>query len=194
MEILATVHPHTNELTGSLPRAEAIQSQAWCRSTNIYVMNHAGEILCHQRSLQKERMPGVWVTHLGGHVGADESYLDNAHKELAEESGIQLDQTALIPWRTTKLEEARLWVKEYVVLIDAAAHKLIPQPGEVEKFSWFSPQDILALSEQNGDQWCAGTHDFKVEYHCLKSALTVAHANGTLTPDIDLQTWHPLTP
>lgn len=191
MEALAIVHPVTNTPIGTLPRAQAIQEGAWCRSTNVFVMNKQGEILCHQRSLKKERMPGVWSTHLGGHVGSDESYESNALKELAEESGIVVDASALIPWRTTKLETARLWVREYVVFIDEAEHTLVPQPGEVEQFAWKSPSEILEAAKAD-PSWCAGTHDFMVEYHCLKAALTVAHASGKLAADVDLHTWHPI--
>lgn len=192
MEALAIVHPETNAPIGILPRAQAIKEQAWCRSTNVYVMNHAGQILCHQRSLQKERMPGVWCTHLGGHVGSDESYEVNALKELQEESGIVVTADQLIPWRTTKIDKARLWVREFVVHIDETAHQLVPQPGEVEQFAWMSADDIIQAAK-NDTSWCAGTHNFMVEYHCLKTALTVAHAGGKLSADVDLQTWHPLT-
>jgi isopentenyldiphosphate isomerase len=191
MEALAIVHPETNVPMGTLPRAQAISEGAWCRSTNIFVMNSKGEILCHQRSMQKERMPGVWSTHLGGHVSVDETYETNALKELEEESGITVKPEELIPWRTTKLDHARLWVREYVVLTDKEIHELVPQPGEVDQFSWMAPSHIIEAAKDN-DNWCAGTHDFMIEYHCLKAALTVAHANGTLTSDVDLQTWHPV--
>lgn len=193
MEALAIVHPVTNQPMGTLPRAQAIKEGAWCRSTNIFVMNSKGEILCHQRSLGKERMPGVWSTHLGGHVGSEESYETNALKELEEESGISVAADQLIAWRTTKLDQARLWVREFVVHVDKEIHELVPQPGEVEKFAWLSPNDIINTAESEGDKWCAGTHNFMVEYHCLKAALTVAHGSGKLSGDVDHHTWHPLT-
>lgn len=194
MEALAIVHPVTNQPIGALPRAQAIQEGAWCRSTNVYVMNSQGQILCHQRSLTKERMPGFWCTHLGGHVSSEESYESNALKELAEEAGIAVHEDQLIPWRTTRLDKARLWVREYVVLVDKPVQELIPQPGEVERFAWLSPDDILRAAKDDAENWCAGTHNFMVEYHCLKAALTAAHASGKLSADFDLHTWHPLQP
>lgn len=189
MEALAIVHPVTNTPIGTLPRAQAIQEGAWCRSTNIFVMNSQGQILCHQRSLQKERMPGFWSTHLGGHVSGTESYESNALKELEEESGIVVKAEELIPWRTTRLDKARLWVREYVVHSDKEIHELVPQPGEVERFAWLSPEEILRVSK-NDNQWCAGTHDFMIEYHCLRAAIT---ATGQHRGHDDvLHTWHPL--
>jgi isopentenyldiphosphate isomerase len=194
MEALAIVHPVTNTPMGTLPRAQAIQEGAWCRSTNVFVMNSKGEILCHQRSLGKERMPGVWSTHLGGHVGGDESYESNAQKELTEESGIVVDANALIPWRTTKLEKAHLCVKEFVVHVDKDISELIPQPGEVECFAWMSPEDILKAAGTDDKNWCAGTHNFMVEYHCLRAALTASRVQAHLSTGVDLHTWHPLEP
>ena len=86
MENLELICSTTGEGLGiAVPRHAALRAQVWCRSTNIYVLNHKGEVLVHQRSMQKERMPGVWVTHLGGHVGEGENYETNALKELEEE-------------------------------------------------------------------------------------------------------------
>lgn len=189
MEALAIVHPVTNTPIGVLPRAQAIKEGAWCRSTNIYVMNSKGEILCHQRSLNKERMPGVWCTHMGGHVSSTESYETNALKELEEESGVTVSPESLIPWRTTKIDKARLWVREYVVLIDKAVTELVPQPGEVERFAWMSPEAILAAAKADETNWCAGTHNFMVEYHCLRAAITARQHESHAA---DLHTWHPL--
>ncbi|MFZ2681936.1 MAG: NUDIX domain-containing protein [Patescibacteria group bacterium] len=192
MEALAIVHPVTNMPLGILPRAQALKEGAWCRSTNIFVMNSQGQILCHQRSMQKERMPGVWSTHLGGHVAVGESYETNALKELEEESGIRVAAEQLIAWRTTRLDQARLWVREYVVLIDETVHELIPQPGEVDRFRWLSAEEIIQVAKDEAAKWCAGTHNFLIEYHCLRAALTAASAKSTPLSNFDLHTWHPV--
>ncbi len=190
MEQLEIVHEHSGELVGTvLPRAEAIEQQAWCRSTNIYVMNSKGEILCHQRTLNKERMPGWWMTHLGGHVGVGETYESNAWKELHEEAGVWVQPHEIISWRTTKIPSARLWVREYVVLLDKELHEFKAQEGEVEQFAWKSPQEILKEVE-NGGNWKAGTHDFWVEYHCLRAALATAQAHGIMELPKETHVWH----
>lgn len=190
MEHLEIVHEHTGELIGlTLPRAQAIQQQAWCRSTNIFVLNAQGAILCHQRSLVKERMPGFWMTHLGGHVGVGETYETNALKELEEEAGAQVESHQLIAWRTTKIPSARLWTREFVTLIDKDAAHFRPQPGEVEQFAWKTPEEILAAA-QSGAGWCAGTHDFWVEYHCLRAALATAQAHGIVDLPHQTHVWH----
>lgn len=174
-----------------MPRAQAIAAGAWCRSTNVFILNSRGEILCHQRSVGKERLPGVWSTHLGGHVAEGETYETNALKELHEEAGIAAQPDHLLPWRTTKIDGARLWVREFVTFLDRAASTLVPQPGEVESFEWLSLGQILKRADREPHKWCIGTHDFEVEYQCMRSALSVGHALGALTVPHGLGAWGP---
>lgn len=191
MEQLSIVSEHSNLPLGTLPRADAIAQGAWCRSTNVFVMNSRGDILCHQRSMQKERLPGGWSTHVGGHVGQGESYEGNALKELAEEAGIAVTADRLIQWRTTKHEKSRLWIREFVILFDAPASHFTPQPGEVETFAWMSLDEILRSHKENPSNWYAGTHDVKSEYECMRAALVVAHNLGACEVPESLHSWHP---
>jgi isopentenyldiphosphate isomerase len=156
-------------------------------------MNSSGELLCHKRSYKKERLPGGWSTHLGGHVGVDESYEMNAQKELEEEAGIWIKPEQLIQWRTTKLEKSRLWVREYVILVDQPETYFVPQAGEVEQFKWMSLQDIVRSAEGNRDQWFAGTHDLRTEYEAMRAALVVAHTLGACHVPTEMHSWQPLS-
>jgi len=191
MEKLQIVDHETGEPSGvHMDRAEAIANGAWCRSTNIFVVNTQGEVLCHRRSMQKERHPGAWSTHLGGHVTEGESFIMNAVKELEEESGIRVDASALIPWRTAKMDSARLWMREYVVIVDPSTITLVPQPGEVDEFEWIAPSEIVRRAKA-GESWLAGTHDFRTEYFCMRAVLTAAHALGAIKIPDPLRAWHP---
>lgn len=192
MEVLPIVHPETGEPVGrTLPRRDAIAEGAWCRSTNVYVLNSDGHVLCHRRSMRKERLPGVWTTHLGGHVALGETYESNALKELEEESGITVSPERLLAWRTTKIEEARLWAREFVTLTDLPVAALVPQPGEVEEFRWMPVEDIVRRKNADPDAWCAGTHDLAVEYQCMRAALHLANAIGAIPVPKGLHLWRP---
>jgi isopentenyldiphosphate isomerase len=190
MELLHTVRPETGEPVGApVTRAEALAGGAWCRSTSVFVINPRGEVLCHKRSEEKERLPGVWSTHLGGHVAVGETYETNAAKELHEESGIAAAPSGLIGWRTTRLESARLWVREFVTLVDAPAESLVPQPGEVDGFRWMSPEEIALAAKADAERWCVGTHDFAVEYQCMLAVLNAAGALGAIATPEPLRVW-----
>lgn len=185
MEHLEIVHAHNGELVGEvLPRHEALAKQAWCRSTNVFIINSKGQILCHQRTENKERYPGYWVTHVGGHVGVGETYEINAWKELKEEAGIHdVEPHQLIAWRTAPIHVSRLWARDFVVLIDKEAHEFTPQQGEVQHFAWKTPHEILESAQKDGN-WLAGMQDFWTEYHCLRAVLAAAQMhNVTPLPD-----------
>ena len=192
MEHVEIVHEQSGELVGAtLSRHDALAQQAWCRSTNVYVVNSAGALLCHKRSAQKERLPHYWMTHMGGHVGVGETYETNAQKELEEEAGMSVPLHTLIAWRTTRILSGRLWTREFVTMIDEPAEAFTPQQGEVERFAWKTPYTILH-ERDNGILWQAGTHDFWTEYHCLRAVLATAHAHGILDVPHAMHTWHHL--
>lgn len=191
MEMIATVHPHNGELTGKiLTRKELYEQKHWCRTTNIFIFNSEGHVLCHQRSLGKEVFPGVWFTHSGGHVGADETFESNAMKELEEEAGIAISEDMLIPWRTTRKDSHRFWIREFVVVVDVAASDLVPQPGEVEQFQWLSIDDIINNQKNFPELWVAGTHDFITEYNCMRAILSAfAHKKHLSDVHHSLREW-----
>lgn len=191
MEQLEVVHPLTNESIGVKPRAEVIKDGHWCRSTNVFVLNSEGQILCHQRSLEKERNPGAWSTHMGGHVGVGETYETNAIKELQEEAGIEVDPAHVLSWRTTKIPNARLWVREFVTVIDKPADHFSPQVGEVDQFAWKHLQEILDSYKQQPHNWLAGTHDLLTEYQCMRAVLAAAGSIGLVPGSRKLHVWHP---
>ena len=128
----------------TLSRGEVISTKRWCRSTNIFVMNTKGEILCHQRSLNKERHPGWWMTHFGGHVSGEETFDDNAIKELQEEIGLSVAAEELLPWRTSRKTDARLWVRDYITIFDGDISELVLQESEIQRVKWFTAEEIYA--------------------------------------------------
>jgi isopentenyldiphosphate isomerase len=192
MEKLQIVHGSTNEPTGLiLNRAEAIANKAWCRSTNVFVLNAQGHVLCHRRSEEKERLPGVWSTHLGGHVNESETYETNALKEIEEEAGIVADKSELLAWRTSPIEHARLWVRDFVLFRDLPVHQFVPQEGEVDEFQWMHVGEIIERATKQPDIWCAGTHDFRIEYACMRAVFTTAHSLGVVELPKTLHSIHP---
>ncbi len=68
----------------------------WHRVTGIFILNDKEELLCQQRSLQKDVNPGQWQCFFEGHLKTGETYLQNAIIEIEEELGLQLHDTELI--------------------------------------------------------------------------------------------------
>jgi isopentenyldiphosphate isomerase len=196
-ELLQIVDELTGEPTGAcLPRKEALENKMWCRTTNIFVLNTKGEILCHQRSLNKERFPGAWSTHFGGHITEGESFKISALKEIEEEIGIKVNAFQLIPWRTSKKSVSRIWIRDFITVYDGPIEGLKLQTSEIEKVKWFNADEILAELDAESEytqQWLAGTHDFNTDYQCIRAVLTATIDAGIFGGDyIPLKNWDPL--
>jgi 8-oxo-dGTP pyrophosphatase MutT (NUDIX family) len=58
------------------------------RAVYIAVVDGAGRLLVHRRSPHKDVWPSWCDIAVGGVVGTGESYLEAAHRELAEEIGV----------------------------------------------------------------------------------------------------------
>jgi len=190
MELLSIALEHKPKPSGIfLPRNQAIQNGAWCMTTNIFVINSKGELLCHQRSKFKDRMPGCWMTHLGGHVCHGESYESNAEKELHEESGINVEPNKMIPWRISSLTDKKIWAKDFVYFYDGSIGSLTPQEKEVDKFEWMSFEDVLFAQEQSPKDWYAGVHNLRYEYWSIRTALSVAAFQGKIELPEEMMIW-----
>lgn len=196
-ELLQIVDSETGEPTGEhISRKELHEKKLWCRTTNIFVLNSQGQILCHQRPLNKEHFPGAWSTHFGGHVTKGESFKVSALKELGEEIGLDVNAFQLIPWRTSKKEPYRIWVRDFITVYDGAIEDLQLQEEEIEGVAWYSADEVLAFLSAEGqdgtDQWMAGTHNFAADYQCMRAVLTATIDAGIFGGDYKpLTKWHP---
>jgi isopentenyldiphosphate isomerase len=195
-EMLQVVDPETGEPTGEhLPRKEVITNKLWCRTTNIFVLNTEGQILCHQRSIEKERFPGAWSTHFGGHVTKDESFKISALKELEEEIGLKVNPFQLIPWRTSRKEASRVWMRDYLTVFQGDITTLQLQKGEIDYVEWKNVEEIMEAidTEDEGDvAWLAGSHDIFSDYQCMRAVLTATIDAGIFGGDFKpLHKWNP---
>lgn len=178
-ELLQVVNPDTGELLGKLvPRAQVHAENLWVRTTNVFLINSKGEVLCHQRALTKETHPGTWITHFGGHVAGEETYEESAQKELHEEAGLDIPTSQLLPWRTSKKGLERRWMRDFVTLYDGDVSELTIQKEEIEQVRWYTPTEILERLDsediESQEDWLAGTHNFTADYQCMRAVLTAA--------------------
>lgn len=197
-ELIQVVDEFTGEPTGELvPRSELFAKHLWCRSTNIFVLNAEGQVLCHQRSLHKERYPGVWSTHFGGHVTEGESFRINAIKEIEEEIGLHVHSFQMVPWRTSRKEKERLWMRDFITIYNGPAEDLVLQESEIQEVRFMAPNEIIQSSHDQGSGYVwkelAGVHDFREDYQCLRAVLTACMDAGIFNTNYrELHKWHPL--
>ena len=63
-----------DRVTGKLPRREVHARGLRHRAVHMLVVNGAGRVFLHKRSMAKDLFPGVWDSSAAGHVGAGEDY------------------------------------------------------------------------------------------------------------------------
>lgn len=197
-EMIQVIDPQTGEPTGqNVTRKELFKQNLWCRSTNVFVVNSAGQILCHQRSQNKERFPGVWSTHFGGHVSVGESFKINAVKEVEEEIGFHVNVFQMIPWRTHKKENSHLWMRDFLTVYDGAIEDLVLQKSEVEQVKFMSIDEIVASlnNPEERSQWAdmAGVYSIEEDYQALRAVLTACLDMGIFGGQYtELKKWNPV--
>ncbi|MBI2517356.1 MAG: NUDIX domain-containing protein [Opitutae bacterium] len=129
-----------DRVTGRAPRHE-VHARGWRhRAVHVLVVNRAGRVFLHKRSMQKDVYPGAWDTSCAGHVGAGETYDRTASRELEEELGCR---PAVPPQRLFKIaaRPETGWEFVWVYRVEAEGPFTL-QPDEIECGGWFSPEEI----------------------------------------------------
>lgn len=59
-------------------------------SVHIWIMDEENRILLQKRHPEKDTFPNLWDISVAGHIGAGESPIETAVREVAEELGLQI--------------------------------------------------------------------------------------------------------
>lgn len=142
-----------------LPRREVHGHGIWHRTTHVWLVNGASEILCHQRSFEKELSPGKWTANFGGHSAPDETYIDSAMRELYEEVGLSLPAESFHLWKIYKHHDPKNLNNEFqgifIVRWNGSVSEVSFNDGEVEQIAWRKIANVQTLVTRRED-WAGG--------------------------------------
>ena len=149
-ELLFTVDEENQPITSN-PRSEVHTHGYWHRTTHLWLFNNAKQILCQKRSLLKDINPGKWEAFFGGHVLADQEYIDNAVQEVQEELGITVMSSDMHLSQLYKNEQGKEFQAVYLLPWDVDITMLNLEKEEVEKIAWFDLGELeqLLLKEKS---------------------------------------------
>lgn len=123
-----------------LPRKLVHGYGVWHRVSHIWLQNDNGQILCQQRSLEKELLPGFWECFFGGHIRPNETYKDAAIRELGEELGIKVADENLQLWKVYKFSDGKGYNNEFMGVFvfkwNGDTKDLTFDDGEVAQVAW----------------------------------------------------------
>ncbi|MFI3158404.1 MAG: NUDIX domain-containing protein [Methylococcaceae bacterium] len=156
-EVLQCFDDNGNPLDGQL-RSEVKKEpfQFWCGVSKIWVVNTQGEILCSRRADHLMSGAGKWQSCFCGHVPLGISFLENAVKELGEESGIKVESSDLCFVERVKDEKYKKFFENFILLQDVHVDSLTFPDGEVSMARWMKVEEMSQEKNLLPDQWCNG--------------------------------------
>ena len=129
-----------DEVIGHAPRQEVHARGLLHRAVHVLVFNARGEVFLQQRSLKKDRQPGVWDSSSSGHVDRGETYDQTAVRELREEIGLTV---AAPPQRLFKIDACEATDAEFVWVYRCESEgPFTLHPEEIETGGWFAPEAV----------------------------------------------------
>lgn len=96
---LVDVVDDEGRIIGTVPRARMRARRLPHRCVYVLVFNRQGQLFLHQRTPDKDVYPAHWDVTVGGVLAAGEAFGVGARREVHEELGIDVEPTALFPFR-----------------------------------------------------------------------------------------------
>jgi len=151
-----------DEVTGRQPRSEVHRLGLLHRAVHVLVFNSRGQIFLQQRSMKKDRHPGVWDSSASGHVDSGEDYDATAIREVWEEIGLQISE---VPRRLFKIPACTETDQEFVWVYRCENEGPFQlNAEEIERGDWFEPDEVTRLIGER-------PHDFAPAFMFIWSKL-----------------------
>lgn len=211
---MCTVNRHNVPTPGGCPRSEMRLNKLWHRATFVIIKHEFLEsnnnnyisvshdvhnrdefLLVQKRSQIKDYCPGKLDATPGGVVCFDESYLENAQREMKEEMGIDFDATgkeegSLIKRLFTfpfENEQVRFWGELYEATYRGNVENLILQKEEVDEVLRMSLCDVQVSMAKDESKWMPdGLHALKLySQYCGDEKVGRRRLTGTSVGNLD---------
>ncbi|MBR2406640.1 MAG: NUDIX domain-containing protein [Clostridia bacterium] len=110
--------------------------------THVWVVNSAGRLLIQRRSSKRRMMPNIWAITSGSAVAGEDS-ATAARRELEEELGIALPDSAFLP--LGRLVRRNSLCDVYLVQRDIAVPDMKLQKEEVSQVRWVTGAQLYSM-------------------------------------------------
>jgi len=133
--------------TGLMDKLEAHEQGALHRAFSIMIFNPQGDILLHQRAMDKYHSCGLWTNACCSHPRIDETMEQALHRRLIEEMNFDcpLFKAEVLHYQTPPLDTGLIeneMLHLYVGRTEQAEFQ--PNPEEVMAWRWISPAALLS--------------------------------------------------
>lgn len=124
------------------------------RAFSIFIFNEKGEMLIHQRALEKYHSPGLWTNACCSHLLENMTMEECLHDRLTHEMGLDTDLN--FKFKFTYKETFGNGLTEHETNhVYFGNWEGVPQinKDEVADYQWVSIDDLLADIQQNPDSY-----------------------------------------
>ena len=160
-ELLFVVDENNNPLEPK-SRKEVHEKGYWHRIAHIWILNSRKQFLCQQRTLLKDRYPGKWKSHFGGHVLAGKDYSESACIELQEELGLHRSREEIVFIQIHKSFKDREFEAIFYLFWNGRLKGLNLEKEEVEKVIWIPIVDIEKIFNEKDSAWVHHGYERKI--------------------------------
>lgn len=124
------------------------------RAFSILVYNDAGQLLIHQRALEKYHSPGLWTNTCCGHPNKGESMEAAVHRRLKEEMGFDCDLKYDFTFQYNAQFDNGLIENEIDHVYKGVFNDaFIVNSEEVNAYKWVNTEEIKSDVIQNPDDY-----------------------------------------
>jgi isopentenyldiphosphate isomerase len=142
-----------DEVIGRQPRSEVHRLGLLHRAVHVLVFNSRGQVFLQNRSMKKDRQPGLWDSSASGHVDSGEDYDACAVRELQEEIGLRVNAR---PQRLFKIAACPETDQEFVWVYRCEAEGPFElNPDEIERGDWFTPEQVTGWIAERSQEFAS---------------------------------------
>ncbi len=143
------------------------------RAFSIFVFNSKGELMVHQRALEKYHSPGLWTNTCCSHLPEGMEMEEATHRRLVEEMGFDVELAYVDKFHYRIDFDNGLTENEidhiYIGFFDGLPN---PNAQEVESYEWISLYDLQRDVKANPHKYTYWLkHILAHHYDTLESAL-----------------------
>jgi len=147
---------------GTMEKLEAHLKNELHRAFSVFIFNSKGEMLIHQRALEKYHSPGLWTNACCSHPAPGENLENAIKRRLREELNMSVSVEHLFKFHYQANFDNGLSEHEMDhVFIGFSDEAPIPNPEEVEDFNYVSADYLEKDIKKNPNDY---TEWFKICY------------------------------
>lgn len=136
-------------------REDILKNGDWHRITAVYIIHPQNGILCHQRAETVDYYANKWQPYVGGHVKHNETPLENAIREVAEEIGLKIYPYEFKVGPIRKDEVFKEWIHTFIYKFYGRIEELRFIDKEIVQTTFLPYERVMNSMKNRPERWAS---------------------------------------